>query len=130
MSNRVIFNIGKENNPFGAFSNDQFRRVMELAGITFSLSDAKVETHVGEWEGNSEETFVVTFVSRSSPETISFNLNVSRFMSSLIAYTTQDAISFAYQVGSEWEGHLVYVDGWDGERHSFDLQYFKFPSQE
>lgn len=130
MNNRVIFNIGKENNPFGAFSNDQFRRVMELAGTNFGLWAAKVETHLGEWDGKPEETFVLTFISSASPKTIAFNLNVLRFMSSLIAYTTQDAISFAYQVGSEWEGHLVYVDGWDGERHSFDLQYFKFPSQE
>lgn len=31
MSNRVIFNIGKENNPFGAFSDAEFSRVMESA---------------------------------------------------------------------------------------------------
>ena len=130
MNNRVIFNIGKENNPFGAFSNAEFRRVMELAGSIFGLSDAKVETHLGEWDGKPEETFVLTFISSTSPKTISFNLNVFRFMSSLIAYTTQDAISFAYQVDATWEGHLVYVDCWDGERYSFDLQYFKFPSQE
>lgn len=130
MNNRVIFNIGKENNPFGAFSDAEFRRVMELAGSIFGLSDAKVETHLGEWDGKPEETFVLTFISSTSPKTISFNLNVFRFMSSLIAYTTQDAISFAYQVDATWEGHLVYVDGWDGERYSFDLQYFKFPSQE
>lgn len=130
MSNRVIFNIGKENNPFGAFSDAEFRRVMESAGIPFSLSDAKVETHVGEWDGKPEETFVVSFISYFCPNTISFNLNVRRFMSSLIAYTTQDAISLAYKVDETWEGHLVYMDGWDGERHSFDLQYFKFPSQE
>lgn len=130
MNNRVIFNIGKENNPFGAFSDAEFSRVMESAGSIFGLSDAKVETHIGEWDGKPEETFVLTFISSTSPKTIAFNLNVLRFMSSLIAYTTQDAISFAYQVGSAWEGHLVYVDGWDGERYSFDLQYFKFPSQE
>ena len=129
MSNRVIFNIGKENNPFGAFSDAVFSRVMQLAGWTFDLFDAKVETHVGEWDGKPEETFVLTFISSTSPKTIAFNLNVIRFMSSLIAYTTQDAISFAYQVDETWEGHLVYVDGWDGERHSFDLQCFKFPSQ-
>lgn len=130
MSNRVIFNIGKENNPFGAFSDAEFSKVMESAGRPFGLSDAKVETHVGEWDGKPEETFVLTFISSTSPKTIAFNLNAIRFISSLIAYTTQDAISFAYQIESAWEGHLVYRYGWDGERYSFNLQYFKFPSQE
>jgi len=130
MNNQVILNIGKENNPFGAFSDAEFRRVMELAGIHFSLWDAIVETHLGEWDGKPEETFVVSFISDCSPDTIGFNLNVRRFMSSLIAYTTQDAISFAYQVGLSWEGHLIYRHDWYGDVDAFDLQYFKFPSQE
>jgi hypothetical protein len=129
MSNLVILNIGKENNPFGAFSDAEFRRVMELAGRTFDLFDAKVETNVGEWDGNSEETFVVTFISSSAPDSISFYLKVSRFISSLIAYTTQDAISFAHQVCATWKGYLTYRHDWDGEKHPFDLEYFKFPSQ-
>jgi hypothetical protein len=89
IARRMYLNIGKANNPFGQFTDEQF------ADLLYSLPDIHskphVETHVGEWEGQREETFVVDLI-HYDDDASSRTESYYKFISTLLSFTTQDAI--------------------------------------
>jgi len=97
IARRMYLNIGKANNPFGQFTDEQF------ADLLYSLPDIHskphVETHVGEWEGQREETFVVDLV-HYDDDAASRTEPFYKFIRALLSFTTQDAIGVVSFNGS------------------------------
>ena len=120
IAKRMYLNIGKDNNPFGQFTDEQF------ADLLYSLPDIHstphVETHVGEWEGQREETFVVDLVYYDD-ESASSTMPFHKFISTLLSFTTQDAIGVISFDGSvdESAGYVerVWQNGAENREYYF-----------
>lgn len=106
---KLILNVGLNNNPYGYdvlrdyFSEYKGAKVVEYA--------------VGEWDGNSEPTCVVS---------IEMDGDVREFVERLCGWTTQTAIA----VKVDGVGDLVYEPNYQGERYVFDERYFIAPTVE
>ena len=81
-----------------------------------------VEINEGAWEGEPEQTLVLT-VAVGNTATVQ---QIEQQLSYLCSRLNQDAI--AYMIGAF--GKLVFNDSYQGERYEFNSEYFKFPHHE
>ena len=102
-------NVGLENNPFNAYA------VEKIIARQFSEpTTIKTRLHVGEWNGQPEETLIVKI------STFDKRKDILKITKNLCSLLTQDAIAIKDNDG----GLLVYNDNFEGEKFTFDTQYF------
>lgn len=121
--NQVTLNIGLNNNPY---SLEQAKQLLSDGYLSKSIHEYKYTPH-GIFEDNPEPTLIVRFTTTASFE---YLIDILKELDKIF---TQQCIAMSWVQMKDGiqttKETLVYRDEFEGERYTFDKQYFLYWEQ-